>query len=348
MGDATASNMATILSLFSDGCSHSRKQIERATQESPQVTNKLLNELLARRLIVQQGSANAAAYTLTLQGRAIVVFDLAAYLRRLPGIRATFTSIQPALFDLFEGSIPKAALAAFSTTLHHCANARAYPDSTLVRRDSRRLMIDFVWKSSVLEGNMYTFYEARELLTHGVPASDCSPAETIMILNHKKAFDYIWDNSSEYRQLNLGKLINLHRLLVADLKTPVEVREKAVGITDTAYTPPATTTQLRYYLDIVLDRINRLKEPAEKALACLMLLPYLQPFVKGNEVTARMVANAMLLAHGYPPLSFSTAKVREYNGGLRLFYEQGALGNLRQLVLEQLAYSSTHYFVQDR
>jgi hypothetical protein len=61
-----------------------------------------------------------------------------------------------------------------------------------------------------------------------------------------------------------------------------------------------------------------------------------------------MMANAILLAHGYPPISLLTAKVREYNGGLRLFYEQGALGNLRQLVLEQLAYSSTHYFVRDK
>ena len=52
----------------------------------------------------------------------------------------------------------------------------------------------------------------------------------------------------------------------------------------------------------------------------------------------------MLLSHDYPPISFFTAKEAEYKGALLLFYEQGALGNFRELVLQQLEYSMTHYF----
>lgn len=344
MSEAADPGIAAILRLFSDGCLHSRKQIEHALRQPSQMTNKLLNELLARRLIAQQGNAYAATYTLTPQGRVIVVFDLAAYLRRLPGVRATFTSIQPTFFSLFEGSIPKVAAARFNIARDRRAITGEQIDSVTARKELRQFMTEFIWKSSALDGNTYTFNDAKHLLTYGVPVSDRSPAETIMILNHKKALAYILSHCNDYQQLTRGKLLDLHHLLVADLNIPIGLREKAIGIADTAYTPP--TAQLRHYLDVVLDRINRLKEPAEKALACLALVPYLQPFVKGNEPTSRMIANAVLIAYGYPPLSFSTAKVREYNGGLRLFYEQGALGNLRQLVLEQLEYSSTHYFVQ--
>lgn len=90
--------------------------------------------------------------------------------------------------------------------------------------------------------------------------------------------------------------------------------------------------------------INILEEPAEKAMACLTLLPYLQPYLDGNKRTSRMIANAKLLAYDYPPISFFTAIESDYKGALLLFYEQGALGNFRKLVLEQLEYSSTHYF----
>jgi fido (protein-threonine AMPylation protein) len=93
----------------------------------------------------------------------------------------------------------------------------------------------------------------------------------------------------------------------------------------------------------VLERINGLAEPAEKALACLTLVPYLQPFTDGNKRTSRLLANAVLLAHDYPPVSFFTADETTYKASLVLFYEQGVLGNFRQLVTEQLEYSAERY-----
>ena len=55
-----------------------------------------------------------------------------------------------------------------------------------------------------------------------------------------------------------------------------------------------------------------------------MLLPYLQPFADGNMRTSRLVANAVLLAYGYPPLSYRSVYEQTYKGMLILFYEQGA------------------------
>jgi hypothetical protein len=63
----------------------------------------------------------------------------------------------------------------------------------------------------------------------------------------------------------------------------------------------------------------------------------------GNKRTSRLLANAVLLAHDYPPVSFFTADETTYKASLVLFYEQGVLGNFRQLVTEQLEYSAERY-----
>jgi Fic family protein len=49
-------------------------------------------------------------------------------------------------------------------------------------------------------------------------------------------------------------------------------------------------------------------------------VPYLQPFTDGNKRTSRLLANAVLLAHDYPPVSFFTADETTYKASLVLFY----------------------------
>jgi Fic family protein len=343
MGDAIDLEIEVILSLFSDGRIHTRRQIEHAVRESPHTINRALNELLARGWIAQQGSANAIMYTLTLLGRTRVVFNLAAYLRRPPAEHAAFTHIQPTLFELVEGSMPKAVLEQCGIARHANSDVRSHTDPVTAHKDIQRFVIELSWKLSVIEGNTYTLHDTERLLINGIPASGRLPTETAMILNHKRAFDYIWHNAHDYQDLTRRKLFEVHRLLMADLKVSTLLRTNVVDMAGTTYIPPAGLVEVRSYLDDILDRINHLKEPAEKAMACLILLPYLQPFLAGNKRISWMIANAVLLANNYPPISLFTIREETYNGALLLFYEQGASGNVRKLVLEQLAYSSTHY-----
>lgn len=93
-------------------------------------------------------------------------------------------------------------------------------------------------------------------------------------------------------------------MLVQDLEVPTGIRSSGVGITGTAYIPPASKVGISGYFDDVIAIINELASPLEKALACLMLLPYLQPFADGNKRTSRLLANAVLLAYDCPPLSY--------------------------------------------
>jgi len=118
-----------------------------------------------------------------------------------------------------------------------------------------------------------------------------------------------------------------------------------VGITGTVYVPPVSTVEIAAHLDTIIRTINETPEPTEKALGCLMLLSYLQPFTDGNKRTSRLVANAVLLAHGLPPLSYRSVDEQVYKGALILFYEQGSVANFRDLFLDQLAFAAENYFL---
>ena len=208
-----------------------------------------------------------------------------------------------------------------------------------------RFVIELSWKSSKIEGNTYTLLDIEQLLREAVEAPGHSHAEAVMILDHKRAFDYVWTHRKDFRQLTRSQVEDVHALLTQDLSVPGGPRTSGVGITGTVYVPPASQVEIASHLDGILQAINGFKEPAEKALGCLVLLPYLQPFADGNKRTSRLMANAVLVAHGQPPLSYRSIDEQAYKGALILFYEQGALANFRDLFVEQLRFAASNYFL---
>ena len=72
----------------------------------------------------------------------------------------------------------------------------------LSEKEKERFIIDFSWKSSVIEGNTYTLPETVTLLTTGSPSPSKTSYETQVILNHKKAVEYIWDHPPKKNQTN--------------------------------------------------------------------------------------------------------------------------------------------------
>jgi Fic family protein len=298
-----------------------------------------------RGLVVQAGAARATTYAITPRGRGRLSIDLAAYRRRPPAERASFTTLQPAFFGLFEGSVPPVVRARLGLDR---PRQLAGASSAAQRRELQRFVTEFAWKSSAIEGNTYDVFETEALLTEGILAPGHPKFEAVMIRNHAVAFEHVWQDVGRYRTLDREQVTDLHRLLVQGLDVPFGLRDQPVGISGTVYRPPNSADELDRAFTAVLDRINGLAEPAEKALACLTLVPYVQPFTDGNKRTSRLLANAVLLAHDYPPVSFFTADETTYKASLVLFYEQGILGNFRSLVTEQLAYSAERYFVQRR
>ena len=76
--------------------------------------------------------------------------------------------------------------------------------NTLYKKDLERLGIDLSWKSSQIEGNRY-LTRNRTVLKENVEAKGKKKEEAIMLLNHKKALDYILDSPNYFLKLDLKK-----------------------------------------------------------------------------------------------------------------------------------------------
>jgi Fic family protein len=117
-----------------------------------------------------------------------------------------------------------------------------------------------------------------------------------------------------------------------------------VGITGTSYRPLDNMFQIKEALENLVGRINETENPLEKALTAVLMISYIQPFEDGNKRTARILGNALLVAHEYCPLSYRSIDELEYKKGMILFYEQNNAFYFKQLFIEQFRQAIEKYF----
>ncbi|MFH1244384.1 MAG: Fic family protein [bacterium] len=214
----------------------------------------------------------------------------------------------------------------------------------ITKKEKERFIIDFAWKSSAIEGNTYTLSETATLLTTGSPAISKTSYETQMILNHRDTLNYIWDHPLKPNQLSLDYILHIHTLLTAGLNIKPGIRHLPVGISGSLYLPLTNPQTIFLSLKQTIEIINQTQNPLEKTLIAVAMLSYIQPFVDGNKRTARTIGNVLLLSHNLIPISYRTVDEKSYCDALLLFYEQNSLLTFKNLLLEQLTFSHSHYF----
>jgi Fic family protein len=214
----------------------------------------------------------------------------------------------------------------------------------IVRKERNRLSIELSWKSSQIEGNTYSLLETEVLLSENIPAEGKGKDEATMLLNHKKALDYIYEHRVELTPLRTPAIEAIHSLLIADLGVSKNIRKRIVGITGTTYTPPDNEYQIREYLDRACEVINHRSSIFEKALLAVLFISYIQPFEDGNKRTGRITGNGLLIENGYCPLSYRSVKPVDYKKAMILFYEQNNLSAYKKLFMEQFAFAVNSYF----
>ena len=212
-------------------------------------------------------------------------------------------------------------------------------------KELERFTIELSWKSSKIEGNTYSLLDTEALVKQKIEAPGHPKEEAIMILNHKRAFESILKNKNEYKKITLSQVAQLHNFMVKDLNINTGIRSQAVGITGTVYRPLDNQWQIKECLEKIILIVNETVYPLEKALIILAMLSYIQPFADGNKRTARMLANAVLLAHDFYPLSYRSVDETFYKKALVLFYEQNSLYYLKKILLDQYKFALETYFL---
>ncbi len=220
------------------------------------------------------------------------------------------------------------------------------PAGTYARQILSRLLIDLSWNSSRLEGNTYSLLETERLLSVGEAASGKNALEAQMILNHKRAIEFLVEPAAEIG-CNRYTLLNLHALLadnlLADPTAGGRLRSIAVGIGRTVFHPLEGPQRIAECFQQVLDTAAAIAEPFEQAFFLMVHLPYLQPFEDVNKRVSRLAANIPLIRHNLCPLSFVDVDQQTYIHAVLGIYELNRIELLRDVFVWAYQRSSARY-----
>jgi len=217
-------------------------------------------------------------------------------------------------------------------------------EESIYKKRLEVLAIDLIWKSSEIEGNTYSLLETEALIKQQELAQGKSKEDATMLLNHKKALDFIIDDTEYLKPLTLNKAIDIHTFLTSDLGINNNIRKRAVAITGTNYKPLSLESQITEALEATVQLVNNKENIFEKGLLLLCLLSYIQGFEDGNKRTARIVSNAVLMSYNHCPLSFRTVKAVDYKKAMLLFYEQNNLSEMKKIFIDQYEFAVDQYF----
>jgi fido (protein-threonine AMPylation protein)/DNA-binding HxlR family transcriptional regulator len=336
---------AKILLLFKKDEVLSSGQIAELLPEISGVTVKrALTALTNEKLLARSGAGRGVAYSLTQKGLYLRKYELEAYLdkepeKRIDQAQCNFEVFDQLDFDFFsENELSKLAA---STAVFKKNGVGS--SATIHKKELERFIIELSWKSSKIEGNTYTLLDTELLLREGLKSNRNTESETQMVLNHKKAFDYIYETVDQWETSTLAKIEDVHHLLTRDLGITRSIRKKPVGITGTNYRPLDNEYQIKEMLEKLCARVNERHSAFEKALLLVLGISYLQPFEDGNKRTARLMGNAALLAGKLAPLSYRTVDEKKYREAALIFYEQNSIVPMKEIFIEQYVFAAGNY-----
>jgi len=308
---------------------------------------RILSKLMVDGLVVSKGKLKGTKYFISPSYELLYPIEVAEYFKyevderqilgrfNLELISGVLSKIQ--IFTEAEERYLQSLQEKFKDNIEHLSNVE-------YNKELERLAIDLSWKSSQIEGNTYSLLETERLLKEKETAAGKPKDDATMLLNHKEAINFIVAHPDYVVPLLNSRIEDIHSILIKDLGVDRNIRQRRVGISGTNYVPLDNEHQIRDALNEMCKLVNNKESVFEKALIALALLSYIQPFVDGNKRTARIISNAILIAHGYCPLSFRTVDSIEYKKAMLLFYEQNNISALKDMFKEQYKFAVNTYF----
>lgn len=297
--------------------------------------------------LIREGAGRAVRYRISPQFNLLKKIDVKEYFNVPQDERTIRKRFNFEVFTLLTDDIFIANEQKYLTSLHKefQSHLQRIQSDTLIKKEFERIMIEFSWKSSQIEGNTYSLLDTENLIKNNKKAEGKTEEETQMILNHKNAFNFILENRDEFMILSRAKIENVHAMLIENLQITKNLRKAPVGITGTNYRPLDNQFQIEEAFSAMIDLINAKKDFFEKSLLSLALLSYIQAFEDGNKRTARLVSNALLLSHNSTPMSYRAVNEVEYKKASILFYEQNNISYFKRIFIKQFEFAVKNHFI---
>lgn len=342
-----------ILAFIELNKSVSSKQILEYIQMNIEDVTKMtitrdLEKLLKLNLIKRQGSGRAIVYQPSFQYALLKKINVEGYFAQDINKRKINPIFNESIFEFLNDEIitekETVHLEKMNEKYLYSQKKLEKESPAILRREWERLIVEFSWKSSEIEGDTYTLLETEALIKEHRLAEGKDKAEAQMILNHKKALDFILENPDYFFKFETEKIKKIHAILVEGLDVKNDFRSHGVGIGGTLYRPLANQRELSQMTDKLSETIGKINNPFTKALVALLMISYIQPFEDGNKRTARIVANGILHSYKKAMLSYRNVDVLEYKKAILLFYEQNNISYFKELFLNQFEFAVENYF----
>lgn len=226
------------------------------------------------------------------------------------------------------------------------SNATIQKGETLNDRIFKRMIIDFAWTSSKLEGNTYTIGETEQLIQKSIRADNRTPYEALMIEDHANAAKYIVNYSKDIK-LTPVEIRGLHAMLSNGLLSNQRgcgaIRSNIIEIGQSAYHPESNPSVLQTQLEEICKKAVNIYNPFEQSLFLMLHISYLQPFIDINKRTGRVSANIPLLKNNLCPVSFYGIDEKMYIDGILEFYETGETHTISHAFFDSYKISVQRY-----
>lgn len=308
---------------------------------------RMLSEMVDSGVLALSGGGRSTSYGVMTIGRLFADIDAAAYCaiepdRRFGLSQYNFNLLSGISADLFSDD----ELIALDEATVEYKRRTSGISATIQKKELERLIIELSWKSSKIEGNTYTLLDTEKLILEHKEAPGHKASEARMILNHKDAFTFVHDNKERFVTLSRSNLEELHSIVVKDLSVGLGLRKNSVGITGSKYRPLDNVHQIIDAVAVLSAAVSQATTAYAKALIALLGISYIQPFEDGNKRTARLMANALLLAHGCTPLSYRSVDENDYREAMLVFYELNSITPFKEIFVGQYEFAARNYAVK--
>src|SRR3989344_4839937 len=166
-----------------------------------------LNELEEKLLVSKKGAGRMTTYSSSEAFKILEEIDVNTYFKTPYLERDALERFNFEIFNALRGDIFTATEKEKLENLQgeFIKNFSNYESQTLINKEFERIMIEFSWKSSAIEGNTYTLLATEALIKNNVVAEGKTKEETQMILKYKPL-----DNSHQIKDvaLDMVGLIN--------------------------------------------------------------------------------------------------------------------------------------------
>src|SRR3989344_1304629 len=328
--------------------SHVHEGLVKSGEEVSLITVKReLSRMNSDGLLLAEGAGRSHGYRISARGRVFTDVKAKEYCTIEPDKRYGSEKFNFKLLPEFPTDIfSEKELSELTSATNDFKRRTEDLPKAIQKKELERLIVELSWKSSKIEGNTYTLLDTEKLILENKEAVGHDKKESVMILNHKNAFNFVRENSNLFKTLTRANLEQLHSILIKDLSVGSGFRHNPVGVTGSRYHPIDNIYQIQEAVDALAMSVSRMETSYSKALLALLGISYIQPFEDGNKRTARLMANALLLAHGLAPISYRSIDQNDYRESMLVFYELNSVVPFKTIFIDQYVFAARNYLAK--